>query len=74
MLILKLLTESQKLTTPEIATKLGTNCVLARANLDALENADVLTHSNFEKRIRYYKFKESQRARAVRGFIEAWSY
>ena len=70
--ILKLLLESQKLTTSEIAAKVGINYVIARAHLNALEKDDVLTHANFGKRIRYYKFKESTKARAVRNFIEAW--
>ena len=70
--ILKLLLESQKLTTSEIAAKVGVNYVVARAHLNALEKGDVLTHANFGKRIRYYRFKESTRALAVKNFIEAW--
>ena len=70
--ILKLLDESQKLTPTEIAAKLGVNYVLARAHLEVLEVAGVLTHENFGKRIRYYGFKESTRAVAVKNFIEAW--
>ncbi len=70
--ILKLLIDSQKLTPAQIAAKVRVNYVVVRAHLEALENGDVLTHSNFGKRIRYYKFKESARAKAVRNVIEAW--
>jgi len=70
--ILKLLDESQKLTPTEIAAKLGVNYVLARAHLEVLEVAGVLTHENFGKRIRYYGFKESTREMAVKNFMEAW--
>ena len=70
--ILKLLAESRKLTTSEIAARTGINYVAARGHLEALENSDVLVHVNFGKRIRYYRFKESARANAVRNFIEAW--
>jgi predicted ArsR family transcriptional regulator len=71
--ILKLLMESQPLTASEIATKLEVNFVSARANLDALEEADVLTHANFGKTIRYYTFKGSAKANAIRDLIEAWT-
>jgi predicted ArsR family transcriptional regulator len=70
--ILKLLAKSQALTTSEIAAKVGVNYVIARTHLTALENAGVLIHVNFGKRIRYYKFEESERARAIRNFIETW--
>jgi len=70
--ILKLLMESQTLTTAQIAAKVGVNYVVTRAHLNALENGDVLTHVNFGKRIRYYRFKESSKANAVRDFMEAW--
>jgi hypothetical protein len=48
------------------------NYVLARTHLEVLEGAGVLTHENFGKRIRYYGFKESTRAVAVKNFVEAW--
>ena len=70
--ILKLLDGSQKLTPSEIAAKLGTNYVLARIHLEVLVGAGVLTRADFGKRIRYYRFKESTRALAVKNFIEAW--
>jgi hypothetical protein len=38
-----------------------------------LEDADVLTHLNFGKRIRYYRLKESEKANAIRNLIETWS-
>jgi hypothetical protein len=44
------------------------NYVLARTHLEVLEGAGVLTHENFGKRIRYYGFKESTRAVAVKNF------
>jgi len=72
--ILKLLTESLILTASQIATKLGVNYFATREHLHALENADVLTHSNFGKRVRYYRFKESAKANAVKNLIEAWSF
>jgi predicted ArsR family transcriptional regulator len=71
--ILRLLAESQALTTSEIAAKIGVNYLAARAHLDALEKVDVLTHANFGRRIRYYRFKESERARAIKNVMEAWS-
>ena len=70
--ILKLLTESQKLTTAQIAPKVGLNFVKTKTHLNALENGDILTHSNFGKRIRYYRLKESPKAKAVKNLIEAW--
>jgi len=71
--ILKLLTDSQRLTTAQIAAKVGVNFVVVRAHLEALEKGDVLTHSNFGKRIRYYRLKESAKANAVKDLIEAWA-
>jgi predicted transcriptional regulator len=70
--ILKLLTQSRKLTTSEIAAKVGVNYVVARGHLEALEKGNVLTHANFGKRIRYYGFEQSAKANAVRNFIEVW--
>ena len=72
--IVKLLIDSQKLTPAQIAAKVGVNYIVVRAHLEALENGDVLTHSNFGKRIRYYKLKESARAKAIRNVIEAWHH
>ena len=72
LIILKLLMESQALTTSEIASKLGVNYDVARGHLDALENSGVLGHANFGERIRSYRFKQSAKAKAVRNFIEAW--
>jgi predicted ArsR family transcriptional regulator len=57
MRILKLLAESDTITTSEIAAKAGVNYVITRAHLDALETSEVLTHINFGKRIRYYSSK-----------------
>jgi predicted ArsR family transcriptional regulator len=71
--ILKLLMESQTLTTAQIAEKVQVNYVLARAHLETLEKGDILAHVNFGKRIRYYRFKESAKANAVRRLIEAWA-
>jgi len=64
--------ESHMLTTAQIAAKVRVNYVMARAHLNALENGGVLTHVNFGKRIRYYRFKESARANAVKSLLEAW--
>jgi predicted ArsR family transcriptional regulator len=70
--ILKLLMEAQTLTTAQIGQKVGVNYVVTRAHLKALENGDILTHVNFGRRIRYYRFKESVRANAVKRLIETW--
>jgi predicted ArsR family transcriptional regulator len=64
--------ESRTLNTSQIATRVGINFVDTRSHLKALENGGVLTHINFGRRIRYYRFKESAKANAVRDFIEAW--
>lgn len=70
--ILKLLAESQALTTSEIAAKVGVNYLSAKGHLEALERSGVLTRVSFGKRIRFYKYKESVRANAVRRMIEVW--
>ena len=70
--ILNLLIELQTLTTAQIAEKVQVNYVVARAHLDALEKGDILAHVNFGKRIRYYRFKDSVRAKAIMRLIEAW--
>jgi predicted ArsR family transcriptional regulator len=70
--ITKILIDFQNLTTAQIAAEIGVNYIAVRAHLEALENADILTHYNFGKRIRYYKIKESARANAVKNLIEAW--
>jgi predicted transcriptional regulator len=70
--ILELLLESQMLNVSEIAARVGVNYVSASMHLKALENADVLSHVMFGKRIRYYRFKESARANAVKKLVEAW--
>lgn len=70
--ILKLLMESQTLTSAQIAEKVQVNYVVTRAHLEALEKGDILAHVNFGKRIRYYRFRESAKANAVRRLIEAW--
>lgn len=71
--ILKLLTETQILNVSQIASKTGVNYVSAKTHLEALEVEDVLSHISFlGKRIRYYRFKESARANAVKKLIETW--
>jgi DNA-binding transcriptional ArsR family regulator len=70
--ILKLLLELQMLNVSDIAAKVGVNYVSASTHLEALEDADVLSHTMFGKRIRYYRLKESVRANAVKKLIEAW--
>jgi predicted ArsR family transcriptional regulator len=67
-----LLDESPMLNTSQIAAKLGMSYLLAREHLEFLENADLLTHVKFGKRIRFYKFKESAKATTVKNLIEAW--
>jgi DNA-binding transcriptional ArsR family regulator len=71
--ILKLLMLSEELTVSVIARRVGVNYRLASTHLEALESEDVLTHVLFGKRVRYYKFKESNRARAIKALIKVWS-
>ncbi len=70
--ILKVLMKSDELTVSDIARKIGVNYASTKKHLEALEKEDVLTHVMFGKRIRYYRYKESTRAKAVKAFIEAW--
>ena len=70
--ILKVLMQSDELNVSEIARKIGVNYASTKMHLEALEKEGVLTHVMFGKRIRYYRFQESARARAVKAFIEAW--
>ena len=70
--ILKALIEFNALTPTQIAAEMGINYVAARAHLKALEENDILTHSDFGQRIRYYKFKQTERAKAVKDLIEAF--
>jgi hypothetical protein len=72
--ILKLLAESQKLTTSEIAAEERVNCILTHPHLEAPEKSDILTYANFGKRICHYGFKESAGANPARNFVKAWLY
>jgi DNA-binding transcriptional ArsR family regulator len=71
--VLKVLMESELLTVSEIARRTAVNYVSARTHLETLENGNILTHLMFGKRIRYYKFKDSPIAKAVKDLIEAYS-
>jgi DNA-binding transcriptional ArsR family regulator len=70
--ILKLLIDSQ-LTPSEIARAVGVNYVTAEQHLEILEAEGILLHTNFGRRIRYYKLNEaSPRAKAVKNLIEVF--
>lgn len=71
--VLKVLMQTEMLTVSEIAARTAINYVSARAHLETLENGNILIHLMFGKRIRYYKFKDSPIAKAVKDFIEAYT-
>ncbi len=64
--------QSEELTVSEIARRLCVNYASTKTHLKALEEENVLMHVMFGKRIRYYRYKESTRAKAVKMFIKAW--
>ena len=70
---MKVLMQSEPLIVSEIARRTTVNYVSARAHLETLENGNILTHNMFGKRIRYYRFKDSPMAKAVKDFMEAYS-
>jgi len=70
--ILKILFQLSELNVSEIARRLGANHKTTVTHLKILENEGILQHKTFG-RVRIYRFNESsQRARAVKNFIEAW--
>jgi len=69
--ILKALTESQQ-TPSEIAKTVGVNFVKTSQSLQILESEGILTHAKFGKRIRYYKYNETPKARTVQNLVEAF--
>jgi predicted transcriptional regulator len=69
--ILKLLMDSQ-LTPSEIARAVGVNYVIAEQHLEILEAEGILSHVKFGKRIRYYKYNEVPKARAVQNLIHTF--
>jgi DNA-binding transcriptional ArsR family regulator len=71
--VLKVLMESEMLTVSEIAKKTSVNYVSARTHLETLERGEILVRVTYGKRIRYYKFKDSPIARAVKDLIVAYS-
>jgi len=71
--MLKVLMQSELLTISEIARRTAVNYVSARTHLETLENGNILTHLMFGKRTRYYKFKDSPIANAVKDFVETYS-
>jgi DNA-binding transcriptional ArsR family regulator len=71
--VLKVLTQSEQLTVSEIARRTTVNYVSARTHLETLERGGILVRVMFGKRIRYYKFKDSPIAKAVKDLIEAYS-
>jgi predicted transcriptional regulator len=70
--ILKILFQLSELNVSEIARRLGANHKTTVTHLKILENEGILKHKTFG-RVRIYRFNESsQRARAVKNFIETW--
>jgi predicted transcriptional regulator len=70
--ILKILFQLSELNVSEIARRLGANHKTTVTHLKILENEGILQHKTFG-RVRIYRFNESsQRARAVKNFIETW--
>jgi predicted transcriptional regulator len=69
--ILKLLMGSQ-LTPSEIARAVGVNYVVTEQHLEILESEGILTYVKFGKRIRYYKYNQIPKARAVQNLLEAF--
>ncbi|MGB9854844.1 MAG: ArsR/SmtB family transcription factor [Candidatus Bathyarchaeales archaeon] len=70
--ILKILFQVGELNVSEIARRLGANHKTTVAHLKILENEGILQHKTFG-RVRIYRFNESsQKAKAVKNFIEAW--
>ena len=70
--ILRILFRVGELNVSEIARRLGANHKTTVAHLKILEKEGILQHKTFG-RIRIYRFNEgSQKARAVKNFIETW--
>jgi DNA-binding transcriptional ArsR family regulator len=69
--ILKLLMDSQ-LTPSEIARAVGVNYVITEQHLEILEYEGILAHAKFGKRIRYYRYNETPKARAVQNLIHTF--
>jgi predicted transcriptional regulator len=56
----------------EIARAVGVNYVITEQHLEILESEGILSHTMFGKRVRYYKYTEIPRGRAVQNLIEAF--
>ncbi|MEM3055080.1 MAG: winged helix-turn-helix domain-containing protein [Candidatus Bathyarchaeia archaeon] len=70
--ILKILFQVGELNVSEIARRLGANHKTTAEHLKILENEGILQHKTFG-RIRIYRFNESsERAKALKNFIEEW--
>jgi len=69
--ILKTLIDSQQKPS-EIAKIVGVNFVKTSQSLQILESEGILTHAKFGRRIRYCKYNETARARAVQNLILAF--
>ncbi|MEM2912135.1 MAG: winged helix-turn-helix domain-containing protein [Candidatus Bathyarchaeia archaeon] len=70
--ILKILLQIGELNVSEIARRIGANHKTTVAHLEILENEGILQHKTFG-RIRIYRFNESsERAKALKNFIEEW--
>jgi predicted transcriptional regulator len=69
--IFKALIDSKR-TPSEIAKTVGVNFVRTAQCLQILESEGILTHAKFGERIRYYKYNETPKARAVLNLIETF--
>lgn len=61
-----------QLTPSEIARAVGVNYVITEQHLEILESEGILIHVKFGKRIRYYKYSEIPKARAVQNLIHTF--
>ncbi len=70
--ILKLLSIYDQITPSEIAEKLRICYGKALNNLELLEKEDVTTHYMYG-RIRYFKFTDSTKAKAIKELLNLWT-
>lgn len=67
--ILKVFTQSERLTVYEIAARTAVNYVSAKAHLQAHERSDILARVTFGRRIRYYRYKARAKRRRNYGLV-----
>jgi predicted ArsR family transcriptional regulator len=71
MKVLKLLFVYGQMNPSDIAERLKVNYKLALRHLELLEKEDVVEH-RISGRIRYFRFKNSMKARATTDLLEVW--